>query len=608
MPRIPSHSARITVGGAVAFALFVVGFQLLLAQMGLSKVLSSGALSDGDNYLWLVRVRQYLEGGSWASSVITGMNTPYGVDMHWTHPLDVAILALYAPLQFFMPMEAALFWAGATVPVLLFLMFSAALYWAVRPLLPRGEAYLVLFVSLAHPTLIAYSLLGRADHNYLILTSMVLATGGMIRLLHTSSTNNHEAAKNKAVLITGAATALGLWVSTEFEPLLALFMATPALMWLVSGQQKWLRHAFLLGSSLLLFTSIALVIERGDSLWQVQQLDKLSLIHVVALSINAALWALAHVLLTPRLLSFRARLGCLALLALAAFILLGLFTPALLQGPMGAIDPVVNAYLYEVTGELSSTLPTSFERTAVALLWVGVPISAVGLWWGMVGRYPAHRSAVWIFLTIMTLAYIVAGLLHARFAQLASPFASLFLLHTAYSVQQRIKYKSPLIPFALVLLPVLICFMASSGFSTLAEQQKATSGKIKPPTCEVEDILPTLQTLPAGRIMNDLNEGPGILYRTKHSVVAGAYHRNDKGIADALAFMRGPAALAAAKVKDRDIDFVLFCLHKRQGGYARQLATMAQSNALPNWLTPLAVPAQLDNKWFLFKVNKDKLP
>lgn len=606
MSSSPSSPTVLAIGGALAFALFVICFQVLLAKIGLTEVLQ-GALPDGDNYLWLVRVRQYLEGGSWDSSIITGMNTPYGVDMHWTHPLDIFILALYAPLSLFMPLDSALFWAGSTLPVLLFLMFSAALYWAVRPLLPRGEAFILLFMSLAYPALMAYSMLGRADHNYLILTSMVLAVGGMIRLLHAPAHQQSE--QHRACIITAAACALGIWVSTEFAPLLAFFIASLAMAWLLTGQPKWLRYAFILSGCLLIFAIIALGVERGASLWQVQQLDKLSLIHVAALSINAALWALAYALLSRKPMALQLRAACLSGLGIAALLLLWQFTPALLLGPMGDIDPAVNAYLYEVTGELSSIWPGNFERAAIALLWIGPPALALILWWLSTGLASAsNRTAVWYFLTALILAYSLAGLMHARFAQMALPFTSLFLMHAALNIQTRCQSKSPLLLLSIILTPIMLCYALSSFFDELDKQQD-DPGTIKAAfVCTIEDMIPTLQQLPAGSIMNDINDGPAILYHTKHSVVAGAYHRNDQGVADILAFSRGPATTATALLKKRNIDYVLFCVNKRQGDYARQLATQMQDNTIPSWLTPLFVPATLDKHWFLFKVNKENLP
>lgn len=617
MSSSPSSPTALAFGGALAFAVFVIGFQVLLAKLGLTEVLH-GALPDGDNYLWLVRVRQYLDGGSWASSIITGMDTPYGLDMHWTHPLDIFILALYAPLSLFMPMDSALFWAGASVPVLLFLIFSAALYWAVRPLLPRGEAFILLFLSLAYPVLMAYSMLGRADHNYLILTSMVLAVGGMIRLLHPPAPQqqpeqqqleHQQPEQHRACIITAAACALGIWVSTEFAPLLAFFIASLAMAWLLTGQAKWLRHVFILSGCLLIFSALALSVERGPSLWQAQQLDKLSLIHVVALSINAALWALAYALLSRKPMALLARTACLSGLGIAALVLIWQFTPALLRGPMGDIDPAVNAYLYEVTGELSSIWPTSFERAATACLWVGPALLALMLWWLSTGlASTTNRTAVWYFLTALVLAYSLAGLMHARFAQMALPFTSLFLVHAALSIQQRCQRKSPLLLLCIILAPILLCYGLSAFFDKLAKQQDDASPTPANFVCIIEDMIPTLQQLPAGRIMNDINAGPAILYNTKHSVVAGAYHRNDQGIADVLAFSRGPATTATALLKKRDIDYVLFCVNERQGDYARQLATQAQDNTIPNWLKPLPVPATLDKHWFLFKVTKENLP
>ena len=124
-----------------------------------------GAFADGDSYLRLIRIEQLLASWNWFDVTIPDTNAPYGASVHWTRLFDVVILTVAAPIMMFTDTARALFLSGMIISPIIHLLSAAALIWAVKPLLGARSAYFVAAVSAAQAGILAFAIIGRADHH-----------------------------------------------------------------------------------------------------------------------------------------------------------------------------------------------------------------------------------------------------------------------------------------------------------------------------------------------------------------------------------------------------------------------------------------------------------
>jgi hypothetical protein len=112
------------------------------------------------------------------------------------------------------------------------------------------------------------------------------------------------------------------------------------------------------------------------------------------------------------------------------------------------------------------------------------------------------------------------------------------------------------------------------------------------------------------RLLTYIFDGPELLYRTHHSVVATPDHANAEGIADTLAFFAAtePEAARAIAAKRR-IELVLLCPAERESrqylmeGETSLLARLI-AGAPPDWLEPVPLPDTLGVDYRLFAVRR----
>jgi hypothetical protein len=129
--------------------------------------------------------------------------------------------------------------------------------------------------------------------------------------------------------------------------------------------------------------------------------------------------------------------------------------------------------------------------------------------------------------------------------------------------------------------------------------------------CLSPKAMAPLAKLAPGRVLAFVDQGPAILAYTRHSTLAGPYHRNSAGILDTYAAFTGTPADAARIVAARKVDYVMVCpsapdfaYYNRQGGESAFAAALADAHGIA-WLAP--VPAASGKGLLVYRVLADRL-
>ena len=182
---------------------------------------------DADCYSRMTRVLRVLDSPS-SLRFHEFENAPQGIHPHTTAPMDFSIagLARILALTSATDLRTAAEYAGAFISPLLGAFLIGFLgWWAWKLNLPYRNA--LLLVTAVSPILVHGFLLGRPDHQSLILLLVGLGLAAEIGIWRTRSRG--------LSLLSATAWALALWTSL-FEPLILLF-ATLACRGLVLGRQ-----------------------------------------------------------------------------------------------------------------------------------------------------------------------------------------------------------------------------------------------------------------------------------------------------------------------------------------------------------------------------------
>lgn len=574
----------------VALLLFI---HTALIANGISPVLH-GKMPDTDTYMWLVRIENFINGQNWFDSTIWRMNTPYGMSLHWSHPLDMLIIGLAWPAHALAALDwhTSIFWAGALTPVLLHIIFALTLGWMIKPLFPKETLVLIIMYAAIQPVVLAYNLAGRPDHQ----TLLMIAGVGLIGLCVRTLDNTLPAKKTTLLaLAAGVVAGFGLWVSSEFELTFVFIIAPLALFWLIKGETRALKTLATLGLSLVATVFLAVLFERGISGLSARELDKISLSQLVAVTCFAALFTALYAI-KDKLPTLQTRFLGASLVGTLALCALAILAPEIYRGPSGDMDPRVVSSFAMQTSEMQSLWPTTWEKASLCALWAGPAILGVFLWLAL--RLRPTTDKRWMVILPPALAYMVIGLMHARFMQLAAPLGALFLVDAGLYIKAKFEARQMSLAGTGVLLSLLLLPLMTA----ILVQGQPHGDKPKPDlmSCAVTDIAPLLNALPPSRIFTLINYGPEILYRTPHSVVSGPYHRNTDGLADNSFFLTGPAPRAEEVVRRRGIDYVLLCNESKPLTEA-PFATELLAGKIPSWLEKQELPES--SRWQLFKVR-----
>lgn len=172
--------------------------------------------ADGDCYSRMTRVRQIVEHPLTVIHRHNFENWPDGTLPHTTAPFDYLTAAVAAVLRLFMPdTQSAIDRAGALISPLLGVLTAAFLWgWAGRLGLAYRVPMIILFAT--SPILVHGTVLGRPDHQSLLILCMAVAIGAEAALLIKPS--------RSWSVIGGLGWGLGLWVSL-YEPAVLLLGA-----------------------------------------------------------------------------------------------------------------------------------------------------------------------------------------------------------------------------------------------------------------------------------------------------------------------------------------------------------------------------------------------
>ncbi len=594
----------------------VLAFQACFILFRLVPVLD-GHLLGPDSYMHVVRAARLFETGAWFDYSIPRANAPFGDVLNWTRPFDVLLLAGAWVLNPRLGFEAGLFWSGVVVSPLLQGAAAVAFAWALAPMFDRNLRMLAMVVFLVQPAIIIYALAGRADHHVLILLSFVVVMGLTMRLLLRPYSRG-------LALATGAVLGIGMWVSVEFLLALAITLAATTLHWILNGRDE-ARKNLGLALGLLLAMAVALAVERPPTEYALAEYDRISVVHLFIAVLALGFWVVVggiegHI---------HGRVGRM-ILALAGAVVTGyllwLVYPKFFAGPLADFDPRLVPLWQDKIASIRGLLPVSGADTARFLFYLGPALITVPyLGWVLTRERERRLMPAWLLVGIATAVFLPLALLHGRFAPFAAVVIAIPMIDLIGCFRRRLEGQGQrlgvIVMRAFGTAGLLVGFFAAGLvlFAVLKQVHGAAQVRAEPP-CRVKDVAAQLgdaRGLGARSriILAPIDDGPELLYRTRHGVVGTAYHRNQAGILDTFVMFAIADDDGARKlVNRRGIDLILVCATSdarniyssgtRTDGLYRRLAEGRQ----PPWLRPVTLPPGLATGYRLFEVAREAAP
>ncbi len=532
---------------------------IVLVQGAWWLSLEQVTFADGDSYLRMLRIEQLLTTRAWFDSTLAGVNAPFGVDLHWTRPLDVVLLVIAAPLMPFMEVRDAIYAAGVWVSPILHAGSAIAMLWALRPLLGRIGGAVAAALTATQIAWLSFAVVGRADHHMLFALIGIVVIGFMLRSFDGRAAGAPAAA--------GFATAAGLWVGPEFSVFAGFVLGFLGMRWLV-GVSNSARQAATYSGALIAGLVAALLIERGGDLLTVEY-DRLSIFHAVAIAVIYVFWRIIELAETRMRTSVWLRLiwAGAGVSVFAAVVVR--FFPGTLGYPFADVDPDFLRIQANISDYQGLNDVDRFLRYLGAVVFAA-PWLVYRIWRG------PDRTA-WLFIAAGLLLYMTIAVTWSRWMLYAAMFAIIPLADLLVVTDRRMfdRIGPPIRAMAKAGAALVLIFApAALGFIL----KDTPSGEATRVECPVDGLAAALREAPvidrSDIVVSAPNFGPEIRYRAGTPVVAALSHRNTDGILDSYRLMLSEdAGDIRRRVAARDIGVLVICPGSGAESYLREDAT-----------------------------------
>jgi len=568
-----------------------------------SNPVLGGAVFDTDGYMHMVRARELYESGNWYDHVIERVNAPYGLTLHWTRIIDVFLLGLTFPLTLFANFPSALHWGALVLGPVVHIAAACATAWAARPLIKDSHRLWILPIFFFQGTMLSYSFAGRVDHHGALVLIAALSIGAMLRLLERPHSR-------KIAIACGIVHGIGFWLSPEFILILIIDLAALSILWALKGE-AWNMAAMRLCLGALLAVTVYLPIERAPAELLTVEHDRISIFHAAFLACAVAIWTLSR--WKPIRTRSSWRFVYLGTSACVGFLVLLVVFPEFYRGPMAGIDPRIDDLLIDRVGEMKPLVTSNLVGLGRLLSAMGGAIVAIPLGiWVLLRDGKEKNNQLWSYSFGCLIALLILGSLHARLSTYVaiplSIFVAEFLRRLSHVLASRVRdaWKILIVFYSAMFIGIGPLLAGDEVKSTAVAAHLEMA---KSEACGNQEILGTinyaLEQMPKHRAIfmtDSMSYGPLIVYFTAAAVVSAPYHRNVRGILDADTFWhKGNDAEAREIIAKRGVNFLIACDNlsaaSAESSAQQQRSTLfwrlKNDQDLPDWLTPVALPADL---------------
>jgi hypothetical protein len=561
-----------------------------------------GPNADNDSLMRMVEVLDFLSGQGWYDLHQYRMGPAGGFLMHWSRLVDAPIAALLLLAKALTgSMESA-----ETIVEILYpaLLMTAAVFLLLRFVrrLAHAEALLpaIILGALALYDLPLFQSAALDHHNIqlvLVLTTILFLMPAPIA----------DRRRTLASFGAGVAAALSLVVGMETAPYVAVAGAIAATSFLLGGERDH-RPAAAFGAGFAGISLLSFLATVPWSLWGVPHCDAFSLpqMSVAALAGTGLLDAAS---VPACRATFRKRLLCLSVLAVAIAALLMLAFPECLAAPYADLDPRLQAYWIDSVTEAQSIRQVLAAQPAMAAAYYCTPLLSL-LVLGLRLRKEG-LSREWMVYGAFLLAAVGVSFWQIRGVFFSIPLSVVPLAVWVGEWRARVATQ-PGIGGTLKLLAVwLLSFnivwstAAQSAVSRIAPAKATAGDESAKGACIDRDDYAALAAMPHATVLAVSNLGAPILRYTPDRALSGPYHRNGAGGLAMLDALTGTDAEARDIVRRYAITVVASCpgnaetkdlQHRAPDGLAARLAR----GDVPAWLAP--VPTTMNQPLKLYRV------
>lgn len=540
------------------------------------------ALSDTDDNMRLAEVKAWLAGQGWFDLRQHKLAPPEGLNIHWSRIVDLPIAALILAFRPLVGDFTAQQIAVTVAPMLALGPALWALILTVRRLVhPRAYPIAFAILMCAQTSLFMWMPL-RIDHHGWQLAMLTLVIAGIA-----------DPDKRRGGITAGLATAVSFGIGLELIPVMAIAGASIALRWAWDRGEAARMRAYAValgGGCAVAFGGFASYDNRA------MVCDVLSPVYLATLLLTAALLiGLSFMRSDARVLRF-------ALLGAAGLVIGGFFGLSFPQclGRPERISPELESLWFSHIREVKPITEKPW-RDALQTLWLPV-VGLAGAAFALRRAWGSAAAPAWATILALSLFSALGLLWQSRFgpqAQLIGVFGATalgwaYLPRMLGSGSSLVRIGGTLAVF-FVLSGQVAQFVAMIPKST-KEQRSASAEKKaadRPGRCNTIPALAELDKLPASTMLTFVDLGPRLITMTRHSAVAGPYHRNGEAILGVHRSFRSTSPeVAHAVMKRHGATMLLLCPGMAESTIYRARAPQGfymqlMDGQVPAWLTPV---------------------
>jgi hypothetical protein len=574
----------------LGFAWLVIVAQLLADHW----TETAQTLSDMDDAMRLVQVREFLAGRGWFDLHEMRLGPPDGYDTHWSRLIDAGIAGLFLVFDLFTDRAFAERLVRTIWPMLWLIPAmagAAAIAWRIAG---RTAAPVALLLTAVGLPAYQHFIPGRIDHHNVQIALSVLLVAA------TVWSDRVGWAAAAAGVLTGVAMAIG------FEGVPYVVLAGAALAFRFVSDPDGARPLAHYGLWAAASVAVAFGVSVSPAHWDGTACDAIAINSAAAVIVATLGLAVSATALAGT--SWRIRAACVVASGVAATAVFLAIEPQCLSGPFAMMDPMVRTIWFNHVSEMRSLWLVTKTSPPMGAAVAAFPAVAA-LCMLALARDPAMRRdfgfAVAAVALVIACAVMLAMVRAYSYAiWLAIPLVAVAALRLFASL--RLGTLVGRVLMALMLTPTVTSAVALAAVQAMTDRPVEAENSRVAAGCLLTENYAPLARLPRGLVATDVDYGPFVLALTPHSVMSAPYHRLVAPIIEADQIFALPPAAARAVVARVKPAYLVTCGRHTLGeiGAVERAASLwgrLADGDIPDWLEP--VPETRDQPLVVYRVR-----